>query len=106
MGLELLVPEAVRLNSVIGIKVPNGVSGDVVRNHMSSVHRVEISGSFGLNIVRIGQMGEQSRVHNLFRTLHALGSSMRHAGATLDLPTGISELERYLSRDSASAAAS
>ncbi|MDB5983373.1 MAG: alanine--glyoxylate aminotransferase [Pseudomonas sp.] len=106
MGLELLVPEEVRLNSVIGIKVPNGVSGDVVRHHMSSVHRVEISGSFGLNIVRIGQMGEQSRVHNLFRTLHALGSSMRHAGATLDLPTGISELERYLSRDSASAAAS
>jgi alanine-glyoxylate transaminase / serine-glyoxylate transaminase / serine-pyruvate transaminase len=47
---------------------------------MSAVHRVEISGSFGLNIVRIGQMGEQSRTHNLFRTLHALGSSMQHEG--------------------------
>lgn len=106
MGLELLVPEEVRLNSVIGINVPKGVSADLVRSHMTAVHRVEISGSFGLNIVRIGQMGEQSRVHNLFRTLHALGSSMRHAGASLDLPTGISELERYVSRDTASAAAS
>ena len=66
-----------RLNSVIGITVPEGVSGDAVRTHMSRVHRVEISGSFGLNIVRIGQMGEQSRAHNLFRTLHALGSSMQ-----------------------------
>lgn len=45
-------------------------------SHMSRVHRVEISGVFGLNIVRIGQMGEQSRAHNLFRMLHALGSSM------------------------------
>ena len=64
---------------------------------MSRVHRVEISGSFGLNIVRIGQMGEQSRAHNLFRTLHAFGSSMQYAGAALDLPAGIAELEKGLS---------
>ncbi|MGH8806332.1 MAG: pyridoxal-phosphate-dependent aminotransferase family protein [Noviherbaspirillum sp.] len=97
MGLELLVPEAVRLNSVIGITIPEGISGDAVRTHMSRVHRVEISGSFGPNIVRIGQMGEQSRAHNLFRTLHAFGSSMQYAGATLDLPAGIAELEKGLS---------
>ena len=64
---------------------------------MSRVHRVEISGSFGLNIVRIGQMGEQSRAHNLFRTLHAFGSSMQYEGASLDLPAGIAELEKGLS---------
>lgn len=97
MGLNLLVPEPVRLNSVIGIAIPDGVSADAVRTHMSRVHRVEISGSFGLNIVRIGQMGEQSRAHNLFRTLHAFGSSMRYAGAALDLPAGIAELEKGLS---------
>jgi alanine-glyoxylate transaminase / serine-glyoxylate transaminase / serine-pyruvate transaminase len=97
MGLNLLVPERVRLNSVIGITVPEGISADAVRTHMSRVHRVEISGSFGLNIVRIGQMGEQSRAHNLFRTLHAFGSSMQYAGATLDLPAGIAELEKSLS---------
>jgi alanine-glyoxylate transaminase / serine-glyoxylate transaminase / serine-pyruvate transaminase len=97
MGLQLLVPEPVRLNSVIGISIPDGVSADAVRIHMSRVHRVEISGSFGLNIVRIGQMGEQSRAHNLFRTLHAFGSSMQYAGARLDLPAGIAELEKALS---------
>jgi aspartate aminotransferase-like enzyme len=99
MGLKLLVPEAARLNSVLGINVPDGVSPDVVRKHMSTAHRVEISGSFGLNIVRIGQMGEQSRAHNLFRTLHALGSSMQYAGAKLDLPAGLAMLERHLSSE-------
>jgi aspartate aminotransferase-like enzyme len=98
MGLDLLVPEPVRLNSVVGIKIPEGISADGVRTHMSRVHRVEISGAFGLNIVRIGQMGEQSRAHNLFRTLHALGSSMQYAGAALDLPAGIAELEKGLSQ--------
>jgi alanine-glyoxylate transaminase / serine-glyoxylate transaminase / serine-pyruvate transaminase len=74
------------------------VSSDVVRTHMSRVHKVEISGAFGLNILRIGQMGEQSRAYNLFRTLHALGSSMQTAGAHLDLPAGMAELERSLSQ--------
>ena len=73
----------------------------MVRTHMSRVHKVEISGAFGLNILRIGQMGEQSRAHNLFRTLHALGSSMQTAGAHLDLPAGMAELERSLSQSAA-----
>jgi alanine-glyoxylate transaminase / serine-glyoxylate transaminase / serine-pyruvate transaminase len=98
MGLKLLVPKAHRLNSVIGIVTPDQVSSDVVRTHMSRVHKVEISGAFGLNILRIGQMGEQSRAYNLFRTLHALGSSMQTAGAHLDLPAGMAELERSLSQ--------
>lgn len=97
MGLELLIEKQHRLNSVVGIVVPDHVSADAVRAHMSKVHKVEISGAFGLNILRIGQMGEQSRAHNLFRTLHAFGSSMRAAGATLDLPAGMAELERKLS---------
>jgi aspartate aminotransferase-like enzyme len=66
---------------------------------MSSVFKVEISGSFGLPIVRIGQMGEQSRAHNLFRTLHGLGMSMKAAGANISLPEGMAALETGLDRD-------
>jgi aspartate aminotransferase-like enzyme len=98
MGLQLLVPKQHRLNSVIGIVTPSQISADEVRTHISRVHKIEISGAFGLNILRIGQMGEQSRAHNLFRTLHALGSSMLAAGASLDLPAGMAELERHLSQ--------
>ena len=96
MGLELLIPAEARLPSVVGITVPEGVSADRVRHVMSEVHKVEISGAFGLNILRIGQMGEQSRTHNLFRTLHALGTSMRATGGKVDLPAGMAELERVL----------
>ncbi|MEI8394423.1 MAG: alanine--glyoxylate aminotransferase family protein [Rhodospirillaceae bacterium] len=96
MGLNLLTPAHCRLNSVVGITVPDGVSADRVRHVMSELHKVEISGAFGLNILRIGQMGEQSRTHNLFRTLHALGSSIRAVGGKVDLPAGMAELERVL----------
>ncbi len=69
---------------------------DAVRVTMAQKHRVEISGSFGLPILRIGQRGEQSRAHNLFRTLHALGSSLKDCGAEVDLPGGMSALEASL----------
>lgn len=97
MGLTLLVDKACRLNSVVGINVPKSVSADRVRAYMSNIHKVEISGSFGLNILRIGQMGEQCREHNLFRTLHALGLSLEANGAVLNVPVGMAALERKLS---------
>lgn len=97
MGLTLLVEAPSRLNSVVGINVPAAVAADRVRSHMSSTHKVEISGSFGLNILRIGQMGEQCREHHLFRTLHALGLSMEANGASLNVPAGMAALERKLS---------
>ncbi|MFY0641279.1 MAG: alanine--glyoxylate aminotransferase family protein [Bermanella sp.] len=96
MGLKLFVNNESRLNSVVGINLPSGIDGKQVLNTMSALYKVEISGSFGLPIVRIGQMGEQSRAHNLFRTLHALGMSMKHAGAHIDLPSGMAALERAL----------
>lgn len=105
MGLQLLVPPRARLNSVIGVSIPDKVSADAVRAYMSAVHKVEISGSFGLNILRIGQMGEQSRAHHLFRTLHAFGTSMQACGALLDLPAGMARLETRLSERSATLAA-
>jgi len=103
LGLTLLVPKNWRLNSVVGICIPQQISPDRVRAHMSKVHRVEISGSFGLtNIVRIGQMGEQCREHNLFRTLHALGLSLEASGLRSDLPAGMAALEKKLAERAAS----
>ncbi len=100
MGMSLLAPVQCRLNSVVGITLPDDVSADRVRHVMSELHKVEISGAFGLNILRIGQMGEQSRTHNLFRTLHALGSAIRAVGGKVDLPAGMAELERVLASSS------
>ncbi len=100
MGLQLFAPAECRLNSVVGIEVPTR-QGTVLTpadicGHISCYHQVEISGSFGLPIVRIGQMGEQARAHNLFRTLHAFGRTMVDLGVEVDLPAGVAALERAL----------
>jgi alanine-glyoxylate transaminase/serine-glyoxylate transaminase/serine-pyruvate transaminase len=96
MGLQLYVEPYARLNSVVGIRLPENVTGKTLLSTMSNRYRVEISGSFGPNIVRIGQMGEQCRTHNLFRTIHALGSAFIDSGHKVDLPTGMAALESTL----------
>ena len=58
--------------------------------------KVEIAGAFGLNIVRIGQMGEQCRAPNLFRVLHALGVAFAKEGAKIDSSAGMAALESHL----------
>jgi len=97
LALKLYVPKPSRLNSVVGIALPQGVSGSDVCAHISRHHHVEIAGSFGAPIVRIGQMGEQCREHHLFRTIHALGRTMVDLGVPVDLPAGVAALERSLS---------
>lgn len=96
LGLELYVEPVSRLNSVVGIKLPEGLDAKTVCTHISSQYRVEIAGSFGPPIVRIGQMGEQCRVHNLFRALHAFGSTFKDLGVAVDVPASMAELENRL----------
>ena len=96
LGLSLFVKPEARLNPVIGINLPENINADTLLKYMSDRYRVEISGSFGPNIVRIGQMGEQSRAHHLFRTLHALGSSMNALGGAVNVPSGVAALESEL----------
>jgi len=99
MGLRLFIPRQHRLNSVVAVRVPERVDAKSVLPYMSRKFRVEISGSFGLDIVRIGQMGEQCRSHNLFKVLYATGMSFRHFGVPLDVSEGLAELERALTRE-------
>jgi len=98
MGLSLYSPPQSRLNSVIGINIPDGIKSSEICTHISKKYKVEIAGSFGLNIIRIGQMGEQSREHNLFRTLHALGSTMQDLGFQSDIPNGVAILESTIQK--------
>ena len=96
MGLQLFVPIKDRLNSVVAIQTPKDVDNSQIRKTMSNRFHVEISGAFGLDIMRIGQMGEQCRSQNLFKVLYALGMSCRQQGVDLDVSLGMAELERNL----------
>ncbi len=99
MGLKLFIPIKDRLNSVIAISCPKEIESSQIRKNMSNRFHVEISGAFGLDILRIGQMGEQCRSHNLFKVLYALGMSCRLEGIDLDISLGMAELESNLMID-------
>lgn len=99
MGLKLYAPEEMRLNSVVAIKTPRDADSLKIRRYMSETFGVEISGAFGLEIMRIGQMGEQCRAHNLFKTIYALGISCRYYGVNVDIASAMSVLEENLALD-------
>ncbi|MBT4610604.1 MAG: alanine--glyoxylate aminotransferase family protein [Gemmatimonadetes bacterium] len=98
MGLELFTPEAYRLNSVLAVKIPASVDDGRVRKYMEHRFKVLIAGAYGFDIVRIGQMGEQCRVPNLFRTLHALGAAVARQDASVDPSLGMATMEAYLAK--------
>jgi alanine-glyoxylate transaminase / serine-glyoxylate transaminase / serine-pyruvate transaminase len=96
MGLALYTPEQYRLNSVLAIRVPEGIDDARARKYMTDRFKVLIADSFGINAVRIGQMGEQCRAPNLFRTLHALGVAFSRQGCELDASAGMAAMELHL----------
>lgn len=97
LGLTLFAPAATRLPSVLAIDTPAGVDADALRAHMLDVHGVQIAGAFGLDIFRIGQMGEQCRPLALRRTVVALADGLRVQGHAADVGAGLAALEAGLS---------
>ena len=79
-GFEMYAPEYCRLNSVVAIKNRNAISVKDLLNYMKNTYNVEISGAFGLDIFRVGQMGEQARPENVRRVLEAISGSYEHFG--------------------------
>lgn len=80
MGLSLYAPAQCRLNSVVAINNPEGINSKDLLSYMKKTYNVEISGAFGLNIIRIGQMGEQCRAANVEKVIGALKGSFSHFG--------------------------
>lgn len=102
MGLGLFVPAEYRLQSVVAFHRPTGVDAAALKGRMVTQFGVEIAGAFGLDILRVGQMGEQCRSHNLFHVLYALGESARIEGFPCDVSGGMAALEQTLVAHSAS----
>lgn len=76
-----------------------GIDSNRIRTRMAERFNVEISGAFGLNIVRIGQMGEQCRSHNLFKTLYAMGICFQEEGCRLNISEGMAAMQKSLAED-------
>ncbi|MFZ4713215.1 MAG: pyridoxal-phosphate-dependent aminotransferase family protein [Bacteriovoracaceae bacterium] len=83
MGFELYAPETCRLTSVLAVKKQGVINTKELIQYMITQHGVEISGAFGLDIFRVGQMGEQCRAENVKSVLDALYDSHQHFGVKL-----------------------
>jgi len=94
MGFEFYAPKACRLNSVLAVKNFEGVDVKELLRVMRKTHGVEISGAFGLNIFRIGQMGEQCRPHNARRLIEAIGLTHQSLGINVAMKEALQTFDQ------------
>ncbi len=82
MGLELFVPEEIRLPTLTTVRVPEGVNEGFVRRRLLEDYNIEIAGGLGQlkgRIWRIGLMGYSSRRENVVMLLASLKDILQQA---------------------------
>jgi (S)-ureidoglycine-glyoxylate aminotransferase len=92
MGLKVFGDVAHKMPNVTGVYIPEGVSGDRVRNAMLNEYNVEIGTSFGPlhgKIWRIGTMGYNARQDAVLITLGALETMLAAEGFKLPRGAGV-----------------
>ncbi len=83
MNLRLFGDQSHKMHNVVGVYIPDGVAGEVVRASMLKDFGIEIGTSFGPlhgKIWRIGTMGYNARKDCVLQTLSALESVLHRAG--------------------------
>ena len=86
MNLDLFGDQSHRMANVVGVYIPEGVNGEVVRGQMLTEFGIEIGTSFGpLHgvIWRIGAMGYNSRKDTVLQTLACLEQVLIRQGHKL-----------------------
>lgn len=79
LGLELFVPEALRLPTLTTVRIPEGIDGKAFSLHLLNQHGIEIGGGLGAlagKVWRIGLMGYNSRLDNVERLLNLLETEL------------------------------
>jgi alanine-glyoxylate transaminase/serine-glyoxylate transaminase/serine-pyruvate transaminase len=79
LGLELFVPEGLRLPTLTTVRIPEGVDGKAFSLHLLNQHGIEIGGGLGAlagKVWRIGLMGYNSQQENVDRLLNLLESEL------------------------------
>jgi alanine-glyoxylate transaminase/serine-glyoxylate transaminase/serine-pyruvate transaminase len=79
LGLELHVPESLRLPTLTTVRIPEGVDGKAFSLHLLNRHGIEVGGGLGDlagKVWRIGLMGYNSRPENVDRLLDILENEL------------------------------
>jgi (S)-ureidoglycine---glyoxylate transaminase len=99
LGLDLFGDQSVRMNNVVGVKIPDGIDGDALRAMMLGDFGIEIGTSFGPmagKVWRIGTMGYNARRDTVLTTLAALEVALRASGVTVTAGSGVGAAHDYL----------
>ncbi|WEO78921.1 alanine--glyoxylate aminotransferase family protein [Cryobacterium sp. SO2] len=86
LGLAVFGDLDHRMNNVVAVHIPDGVTGDAVRGELLNDFGIEIGTSFGPlhgKVWRIGTMGYNARKDTVLTTLAALEQVLRRAGASV-----------------------
>jgi len=73
MGIEMHVPEELRLPTLTTVRIPEDVDGKAFTQHLLNNHGIEVGGGLGVlagKIWRIGLMGYNSNPENVSRLLN------------------------------------
>lgn len=92
MGLTPFGDQSVRMNNVIGVRIPDGIDDAKARAAMVADYGIEIGTSFGPmagKVWRIGTMGYNARRDTVLTTLAALEQLLRRGGVTVTPGSGV-----------------
>ncbi|MEB3172010.1 MAG: alanine--glyoxylate aminotransferase family protein [Synechococcaceae cyanobacterium] len=73
LGLQLHVPEPLRLPTLTTVRIPEGVDGKAFTQHLLNSHGIEVGGGLGAlagQVWRVGLMGYNSTPENVDRLLN------------------------------------
>ncbi|MFN6337735.1 MAG: pyridoxal-phosphate-dependent aminotransferase family protein [Cyanobacteriota bacterium] len=79
LGLELHVPEPLRLATLTTVRIPEGVDGKAFCRHLLDTHGIEVGGGLGAlagKVWRVGLMGYNSTPENVDLLLNLLESEL------------------------------
>ena len=81
LGLEMHVPEELRLPTLTTVRIPEDVDGKAFSSHLLNTHGIEVGGGLGVlagKIWRIGLMGYNSTPENVDRLLNLFETELPH----------------------------
>lgn len=103
MNMKLFGDQSHKMHNVVGVYIPEGVAGEVVRSSMLNDFGIEIGTSFGPlhgKIWRIGTMGYNARKDAVLQTLIALEAVMRRAGHSQTANAGVDTAMKIYAEES------
>ena len=99
LGLELFAQKNARLNTLISVRVPEGIVDANVRGKLLREYNIEIGGVFGPlagKLWRIGLMGENAKASAVLTLLSALEEILPQEGYEVARGEGVAAAQRAL----------